>query len=53
VKDEEGDKIRQEDEKDFDSLACLSQKQQAMERKPYLFYPDEKFKIAWDLFITL
>ena len=52
-KNEEGQESHQEDEKDFDSLTKASQKQQAMERKPYLFYPDEKFKIAWDLFITL
>ena len=24
-----------------------------VERKKYLFYPDEKLKISWDLFIAL
>ena len=52
-KDDEGQESHQEDEKDFDGLTCASQKLQTMERKPYLFYPDEKFKIGWDLFITL
>ena len=51
--DDKGDESHQEDEKDFDNTVNSSQKTQAMVRKPYLFYPDEKVKIAWDLFITL
>jgi hypothetical protein len=41
-----------EDEKDFDTPSLKSQEEE-YDKKPFLFYPDDKFKIVWDLFITL
>ena len=38
--DEDVEDCQLEDEKDFDNYTSTSSKQQAMVRKPYLFYPD-------------